>query len=292
MLYDDGNEEVELAKEHPNKFVIAQPRVNGDVPNREGLCRPLVWMSLMRRWVFSDWLHTGETSWKPFILGKLVKEKASGTDRTDLETIVRRLTTDFRAVANDAMEIDIRWPEGSNGGRSTHAELCTALANEMSKAVLGQTETTQASTSSGYAQAKVHDAVRRDLRETRARYIASVITRDLIAPMIRLNFGDSVEVPRFEFTTQDPIDLKAFAEGIDKLVGAGAKIPVAWVNEQSGIPEAKDGEDILVPPTKPADAKKPEENDDDKAPPNAGGKPPPTDPDTPDAVEDGAAKAE
>ena len=37
------------------------------------------------------------------------------------------------------------------------------LNNEMSKAVLGQTETTQASSSSssGYAQAKVHDAARK-----------------------------------------------------------------------------------------------------------------------------------
>lgn len=245
VLYDDGQLEIDLQEKHPNKFIFSRPRVNGDVPNREGLCRPLVWMSVMRRWTISDWLSTGEMSWKPWRIATYNKDKAAADDRADLETILRRMTTDFTAVIPDSTKIDIQWPAGATSRGATHSELCTALANEMSKAVLGQTETTQSSSSSGYAQAKVHDAVRRDLLEARARQIAADITRDLIAPMVRLNFGESVAIPRFEFITQDPIDLKAFAEAVATLKDAGARIPEKWALEEAGIPEPKDGERVL-----------------------------------------------
>ena len=243
---DDGGPEVDLQATHPNKFILSCPRVNGDVSQREGLDRVLVWMSAMRNWGIGDWLKTGEMSWKPWRIGTY--KKGAGTsreDREDLESIMRRLTTDFSAVIPDSCDVKIEWPGGASQTRSSHAEIVNTLANEMSKAVLGQTETTQSSASSGYAQAKVHDAVRKDMRESRARQIAADLTRDLITPMIRLNFGDSVAVPTFEFVTQDPIDLKAFSEAIKNLREAGARVPEEWAHEQAGMPVPKDGERLI-----------------------------------------------
>jgi len=272
VLCDDGSTEVDLAA-HPNKFIVCQPRVNGDTPNREGLARALVWMSAMRRWLIGDWLLTGEMSWKPWRIATYKKDNAGIKDREDLETIVRRMTTDFTAIIPDSTTIDVKWPAGSSSAKSTHSELCTMLANEMSKAVLGQTETTQASSSSGYAQASIHDGVRRDLRESRAKQIAADITRDLIGAMIRLNFGDAVDLPRFAFVTQDALDLKSFGEALKNFRDAGARIPEAWAFEQAGIPEAKKGERILgdpVPgdiidekpgPEKPAESVEPAEEE-------------------------------
>lgn len=248
VFHDDGQPEVVLEEEHPNKFIFSRPRVTGDVATREGLMRVLVWMSVMRNWSIGDWLKTGELSWKPWRIGTYKKATGGQGDREDLETIMQRLTTDFSAVIPDSCEIAIEWPGGAGMNRSTHAEIVNALASEMSKAVLGQTETTQASASSGYAQAKVHDAVRKDLREARARQVAADITRDLIGPMIRLNFGASVEVPRFEFITQDPIDLKAFSESVSILTTAGLPIPESWVREQAGIPEPEGDEPCLGGP--------------------------------------------
>lgn len=282
---DDGATEIDFREEYPNKFILSQPRVTGDIPSREGLCRVLIWMSMMRNWDIADWLRTGEMSWKPYRVATYTKATASGQDVDDVKEVMRRMTTDFTAVIPDSTKIDITWPGGSNSGRSTHAELCNVLAQEMSKAVLGQTETTQASASSGYAQAKVHDNVRRDLREARARQIAADITRDLIGPMIRLNFGDGVEIPRFEFVTQDPIDLKSFAEAVGKLVVAGAQIPSAWVNEQAGIPEPKKGEAVLKPPT-PAATETDDDEAEEEAPKKPAGKKPAGE-EEPEAAEDG-----
>lgn len=245
VFQDVGGPEIDLLGSYANKFICSRPRVTGDIPQREGLCRVLVWISIMRNWSISDWLRTGEMSWKPWRIGTYKKEGAAREDREDLETILRRLTTDNVAVIPDSTTIAVEWPTGSTSAKSTHGELCNALGQEMSKAVLGQTETTQSSQSSGYGQAKVHDAVRRDLLEARARSIAADITRDLIEPMVRLNFGDTVEVPRFEFVTQDPVDLSSFGVAMKALREAGADIPQRFVWDNVGIPEPKDGEPML-----------------------------------------------
>lgn len=242
-----GNEGIDFREEHPFKFIVSQPRVTGDIANREGLCRALVWMSVFRNWVIADWLKTAEVSWKPWRIGSYQKNGTDTTDKESLENVMRRLTTDGAAVIPNSSAIDISWPGGATISGRTHSEFCNTLASEMSKCVLGQTETTQSSKSSGYAQAKVHDAIRKDLREARARQVAVDITRDLIAKMILLNFGPDTRVPRFEFITQDPVDLKAFAEAIEKLVTSGLPIPVKWALEEAGIPERDGDEELLKP---------------------------------------------
>lgn len=245
VFYDDGSPELDFRAKYPNKFISSYPRVTGDVPTREGLMRVLVWMSVMRNWSIADWLKTGEFSWKPWRIGTFSKEKSSAEDREELETIMRRMVTDFAAVIPDSTTIKVEWPGGTATRNSPHAEMVRALADEMSKAVLGQTETTQSSSSSGYAQAKVHENVRRDLLEAAAKQIASDITRDLIGPMIALNFGESVATPRFEFLTQDPVDLESFSKSIAALRTAGARIPEAWFHETAGIPIPDEGETLV-----------------------------------------------
>lgn len=242
-----GEEGVDFREEHPFKFVVSQPRVTGDIANREGLARSLVWMSVFRNWVIGDWLKTAEVSWKPWRIGKYKKNGTSTAEKDSLEDVMRRFTTDGSAVIPDTSEIDITWPGGATISGRTHGEFCTMLSNEMSKAVLGQTETTQSSKSSGYAQAKVHDSIRKDLREARARQVAVDITRDLLTKLIVLNFGTGVRVPRFEFITQDPVDLKSFAEALEKLVTCGMPIPIKWACEEAGIPEREGDEPILQP---------------------------------------------
>ncbi len=250
---------IDFRAEHPHKFVVSQPRVTGDIPNREGLCRCLVWMSVFRNWVIADWLKTAETSWKPWRIGTYDKSTNAEEDKTTLEDVMRRLTTDGAAVLPKTMTIDVQWPQGTAGSRSTHAEFVNVLGMEMSKATLGQTETTQSSAASGFAQAKVHNEVRRDLREARACQIAADITRDLIASMIALNFGLDVAVPRLEFITQDAVDLKAFSEALGNLKNAGLRIPQAWAREQAGIPEPNEGEECLGDAEIPIDEQPPED---------------------------------
>lgn len=239
------SEGVDFRNEWPDKFVVSQPRINGDSPHREGLCRVLVWATLFRTWTIADWLKTAELSWKPWRIGTYKAGSSASEDRADLEDVLDRLTTTGWAAKSDAVDIDIEWPAGTQSAKSTHSELVNVLAQEMSKAYLGQTETVQASSSSGYGQAKVHDIVRKDIREARANQTADDVTRDVVAPMIEMNYGATVVVPRFEFVTDDSIDLAAFALSMLNLTKSGLVIPQKWARETAGIPEPEDDEDTF-----------------------------------------------
>lgn len=243
-----GYEGVRIQEAHPNKFIVAQIRANGDVPVREGLGRVLMWCALFRNWALSDWLRTAELAWKPWRIGYYEKG-ASDPDIEALKDVVDDLVTSGSAVLPETTKFQVEWPGGSGGSssRPTHSELHNVVAQEMSKAALGATETVQSSSSSGFAQAKVHAGVAKTILRARARQIAAVIMRDLIRPMIALNFGNDVVVPTFAFTLPDPVDIQQFGQGIKALVEAGMKVEQSWVRSRIGAPEPKGDSDILVP---------------------------------------------
>lgn len=135
---------VEFAEKFPDKFLVAQPRVNGDVPCREGLARVLVWPALFRNWTLSDWLKLAELAWKPWRLGEFQKT-ASKEDIAALKSIVAGMSSSGAAVHPDTVKVTMQMPSGSAGAtsRSDHSGLFQVMGSEMSKAVLGQTLTTE-----------------------------------------------------------------------------------------------------------------------------------------------------
>jgi phage gp29-like protein len=239
---------IRIQEDYPNRFIVAQPRVNGDLPSREGLGRVLMWAALFRNWSLSDWLRTAELSWKPWRVGYYEKG-ASEPDKTALAQVMESLMSSGSAILADTTKFDVHWPGGSggSGSRPTHAELFNVIAQEMSKAALGATETVQSSSSSGYAQAKVHAGVSKTILRARARQIAMIIMRDLIRPMVEMNFGRKALVPTFSFVLPDPVDIAQFGKGIKDLVEAGLKLPQTWVRARIGAPEPLDEEDVLEP---------------------------------------------
>lgn len=242
-----GWDGVAIRDQFPGKFVLAQPRVTGDVPCREGLARVLVWAALFRNWTISDWLRTAELAWKPWRIGYYDKAKTSDEDIDGLETVLENLSTNGSAKLPNTCEIDISWAQGAGSRTSTHAELFDVVGREMSKAVLGATDTIDGSKARGYAQGKIQgDGEKRRIR-SRAKYIGTVITRDVIAPLTAMNFGPDVEVADFEFVLKEPVDLAAFGEGVAKLVSAGAKVTQAYVQTQTGMPAPKETDELLKP---------------------------------------------
>lgn len=238
---------IDLVAEFPGTFLQYQPRVNGDVPAREGLARVLIWPALFRNWSVRDWLQLGEIGWKPWRFGKY-KKNAPKEDRLALKDILSKIATTGSASFPDTFDIEVMWPTGQVGRTtSEHRELFDAMGREISKAAIGGTLTVEAGDRGARALGDVHDLVRADILLSDAAGIGGLVNRMFVAEWYRLNAPASIRVGEFFFHTEDAVDLKAFAEAIDKLVRAGTKIPQAWVRDRGAIREAKEGEDILVP---------------------------------------------
>jgi phage gp29-like protein len=234
---------VRLQDRYPGKFIQHQPRVTGDIPCREGLIRVLLWAYMFRNWGIGDFMKLAEMTWKPWRFG-VYKGGASTEDITNLENVMRRLTSSGIATHSDRVDIKVEWPERGRGAKPEHLSLAEFLGSEMSKAVLGQTLTTEQGERGARSLGEVHDRVRKDIMENDAKQLSATLTRDLVAPLVRMNFGDSVEVPKFEFTTEEAPDMGSFMRGIESGARAGLKMPQQWVREKAGIRHPIEGEDV------------------------------------------------
>jgi len=185
-------------------------------------------------------------AWKPWRIGTY-KADADQKHIDHLIEALTSLTSSGAALLAETTSLDVEWPGGggSTSQGPAHLALFGTLGAEMSKSVLGQTLTTEQGSKGSQALGRVHDQVRMDVLEFDAQCLAETLRRDLIAPLVRRNFGD-VAIPRFRFLTEEAADLKAFGEGLLAMRKAGLKnIPAVWVRDRSGIPEGKEGDEVL-----------------------------------------------
>ena len=237
---------VDFRAANPEKFIVSQPRVNGDVPCREGLLRVLMWPALFRNWTLSDWLKLAELAWKPWRIGRFDKATASTEDIAALKAIVAGMSSSGAAVHPKSVEIEMMLPTGTAGssGKSDHAGLYSVMGGEMSKAVIGQTLTTEQGSVGSRALGTVHNDVRKDILESDAEWLAEVLTEQFITPLVRKNFGPTAPVPQLRFITTEAADVGTYAKAIVELSKV-LRMPAQWVRDQLGIPEPKPDDELV-----------------------------------------------
>lgn len=235
----------------PGKVLFYQPRITGDDAHREGLSRVLLWAALFRNWSLRDWVALGELSWKPWRIGTYEPD-ADKDAIAALRLILRQMSASGVAMLPAKTNLKVEWPAG-NKQEATHKSLNEYLAGEMSKAVLGQTLTTEAGNRGARSLGEVHDLIRRDILAYDAACVAECLRRDLLGPLVRRNFGDDVAIPEFRFLTEKPVDLVNFAQGVSTLARGGLRIPAAWVRERTGIPEPDPDEEVMGPGLAPGE---------------------------------------
>ena len=119
------------------------------------------------------------------------------------------------------------------------AEFCN---REMSKAILGQTLTTDTAGATGtYAAARVHAQVRRDLVKADAQALAQTLREQLLRPLVGFNFGWEKPVPWFRFRYEEEEDLRTLSEVYRNLQEMGLPLDMEHVAERFGIPLPEGG---------------------------------------------------
>lgn len=228
------------------RFLVHRPRINGAAGPREGLLRPLAWASLFRTWDIGDWIKLAELAWKPYRWGTY-KPEAGQEDIDALDNALRLLMSQGWTRIPERTELKIEFPKNtaaSGGGH--HEALARFLAEEMSKAATGHTLTVEEGNRGTARTAGTAENVSHGIVEIDARAEEGTIQRQLIAPLVRANFG-SVPCPRFVFVTELGADITAVANAVAVLADkAGLKgISASWVRSMLGAPEPDNGEEVL-----------------------------------------------
>lgn len=226
----------------PYRLIVHYPPLTAGIPLLGGLARSALWAWVFKSYALRDWARFVELFGQPIRLGKY-HQGASPDDVAVLKQAAFSLGSDAAAVIPQEMVLELVESGAKSASADLYHRLIEYLDRQVSKAVLGQTMTTD--DGSSLAQAKVHAEVRADILRADAQAIAATLTRDLITPIVRLNLGEGAPLPVLRLMVEEPEDMSALAEQIVKLTKAGMPIPHAWVRERFGIPEAAEGEAVL-----------------------------------------------
>ncbi|MEL6587174.1 MAG: DUF935 family protein, partial [Pseudomonadota bacterium] len=220
------------------------------IPTRSGLARIISWPFMFKAFTLRDWAIFCQTFGQPLRIGKW-GPGASEQDKDTLFRAVANIAGDCAAIIPETMSIEFE--EASNVGSSTDLYLKRAdfLDQQVSKAVLGQTATTDA-IAGGHAVGQEHRSVQEDIERADARQLEAVLNRDLITPWMQLNYGKLTNYPRIRIAREEQEDLALAASNLDTLVRLGLEVPEEEVRQKFGWRAPKAGEPIMrLPPENP-----------------------------------------
>lgn len=227
-----------------NKWLVHVCRARSGWPSRAGMLRVCAWMYLFKNYAVKDWVVFSERMGIPTRVGKY-DPSTSKEDKEALALALRMLGSDTSGIIS--RNTDIQFIESSaTRGQEVFATLVAWCEAGMSKAVLGQTLTTEVGATGSFAASKTHDAVRRDLMEADALALAAVVQRDLVRPLVGFNLGWDVPLPVLEFDAREPEDLESLARTYGELVER-VKLPIGkrHLYERFGVPEPAPDEEVV-----------------------------------------------
>ncbi|WP_054007888.1 DUF935 domain-containing protein [Cypionkella psychrotolerans] len=237
------------------KFIFAKIAAKSGVTLRSGLTRVAAWGWMFKMFTQRDWAIFSQTYGQPVRLGKFAAG-ASEDDKATLFRAVANIAGDCAAIIPASMEIDFIESGNVGAAHQLYKERCEWIDQQISKAVLGQTATTDAVTG-GLGSGKEHRAVQKDIETADAKALAAILNRDLIQPWMQLEFGPLKVYPRLKIEQPEQEDLKALADAIGPLIDRGLEVEQATLLSRFGLPEPKAGAKLMRPPRAGASADDP-----------------------------------
>lgn len=232
----------------PFKFVVHRFAAKSGLPIRGGFARMVAWLYLFANYGLKDWVQFIETYGQPMRIGKF-PSNASADDKAILLRALSNLGSDAAAMIPESMLIElIQGGQGGRGAETAHAALLAYIDALISKAVLGQTLTTEAGDRGARSLGEVHDKVRGDIEQSDAFALGQTLTRDISRPIVALNRGERRRYPQIVIGREDTLDVTRTADALTKLVPLGLRVSEKDVREMVGFEAPEDGDVILGAP--------------------------------------------
>jgi phage gp29-like protein len=249
LMLDDTGREVPL---EPYRFIYASIAAKSGLPLRSGLARVAAWGWMFKAFTQRDWAIFTQTYGQPIRLGKW-HQGASEEDKNTLFQAVANIAGDCAAIIPDSMSLEFIESKSIGASSDLFERRTNWIDQQISKAVLGQTATTDA-IAGGHAVGREHREVQEDIETADAKALAAILNRDLIRPWIDLEFGPQKRYPRLRIARPQQEDLKQLTESLKVLVPLGLRVSESEVRDKLGLADPKPEDRLLGAPSAPKDA--------------------------------------
>jgi phage gp29-like protein len=226
----------------PAKYITHMPRLKSGKIIRSGLIFTAAALYLMKAFVTKDWMAFSEVFGMPLVYAKML-ESATDDEKEKIFNGLMALGSDSKALFSGNVELEFLGINNTQHG-NFYIDTVGFFNKETSKVVLGQTMTSEDGAS--LSQAKVHEGVRNDIRNSDALTLAETLNDQLIRPLVELNFGPGTRPPTLVFDVSEPEDMVAFAEAIVPFIGLGLQVRSADIYSRFGLEKPDDGDDVLT----------------------------------------------
>lgn len=199
------------------KFIVARNEPSYENPYGEAALSSCFWPVVFKRGGLKFWVTFTEKYGMPYLIGKY----ARGTNQDEIDKILDMLENmiqDAVAVVPDDSRVDIMSDAFKASSAGIYEKLLQFCNAEISKALVGQTLTTEVGSTGSYAASNTHKQVLQDVVESDARMVESAMNT-LIGWVVKLNFGDA-DRPKFVLYEKEDVD-KTLAERDETLTRGG-----------------------------------------------------------------------
>ncbi len=226
----------------PAKFITHVHKSKSGLPIRVGLARPVALFYLCKILVLKSWVQFAQVFGFPLRLGRYGNE-ATKDEKEKLLRAVRNIAQDAAAIIPENMRIEFQSTD-VRGNVTVFESLAAYFDKQVSKAVLGQTGTTDVGQHVGTANA--HERVRDDIEAADAAQLSATLNRDLVRPLVDLNLGPRKRYPTLKVAREEKEDVSALVDNIVKLAAVAPNlVEVSVIRDKLGVPEpAKDADGI------------------------------------------------
>lgn len=241
-------------------------------PDDLGLLLKCAFYALLKKGTITDWAEYIEIFGSPIIT--MTYEAGDVQTERKIDEVLNNIGNSTKIKIPRQAGLDVKDGKSSNGDGKLQETFIRIMNGEMSIVVLGNTETTSSSSSSGYAQAKTHsDQQMQIIKSDMMDVLDYLNTPHFLA--ILASYGLPVDGGMFEYDREVDVNYMQAKILVDKeLHGIGVPFSKKYIYDTYAIDQPTTHEDTLTkadtttePPPPPKPKTKPKNlKDDDSAP--------------------------
>lgn len=241
----------------PFKFIRHTVKAKSGLPVRSGIARIAAWGWMFKAFTQRDWAIFAQTYGQPVRIGKF-GSGASNEDKATLFRAVANIAGDMAAIIPEGMMIEFIESANVGAGSDLYERRADWLDRQTSKAVLGQTTTTDA-VSGGHAVAQEHREVQEDIETADCKALAATLNRDLVRPWVDLEYGPQKAYPRIRIARPKREDIAGLVSALNVLVPMGMKVQASEVRDKLGLSDPDKKAELLHAPAQASPIGQPSE---------------------------------
>lgn len=210
-------------------------------PHGRGYLSRCFWNVAFKKGSLEFWVKFAEKFGMPYVIAKY-EEGTPDNEIDDLLNAAEQMVQDAVAVIPNSGSIGFIEAGGKTGSAQIYKGLIDICDSSIAKNILGQTLTTENSSTGSYALGQVHFQVRQDIINSDKKLVETEFNK-LLKWVHELNFGDE-DAPEFELFEEQEVS-KTLAERDQILSSTGVKFTKNYFMKTYGFSE----DDIEVPET-------------------------------------------